>query len=143
MSVSTMKSKPLIRCNIPKRFGVKDSVLRTIDSLPEIEYSESFFNGNLLNCDYDQLQLGDFSKLLGFLNKDYGIEDDVTLFEKMHDLFSEIIAVTHKIPILIRGINEMFYLADGNDCMMAYKVLGISPVVKVVNVPKEIFNGSY
>ena len=126
-----------IGINVPKQICSKRQLLKKVKKSPEIEYPESYFNGNLLNSDYDKLVLGDFSKFLNFLKGEFNC-DESELFIKMHQVFNEILEASHNVPILIHGTNNKYYLVSGNYYMMAYKVLGISPVVKVVDVPKEI-----
>ena len=133
MAVNAVIKRVSNSMNVPKNLCNKQTILRRVQSTVETEYSESYFNGNLDNSNYDQLELGEFHKLLDFLE-----EETASKFEMMRGLINEILRADHTIPVLLKGTNDRYYLVSGNEYMMAYKVLGIAPIVKVVKISKAI-----
>jgi len=136
MLKTTLHKKPTVR--VPEKLCSKKIIYKKIKTAESKEYSETYFNGNLINSNYDKLELGDFNTLLEYLKQENSYKRIESSIHRMHTIFSEILSAKHFLPILLKGKNNNYYLVSGNEYMMAYKVLGISPIVKVIDIPKEI-----
>lgn len=96
-----------------------------------IEYPDNHFNSNnLLNSNYNDLTARDFETYY-YLAKLSGYQDSGKEMLKvlLQDGYID-------YPVLIKGKNNIYYQMMGNLQMMAYKVLGISPICKeiIINV---------
>lgn len=106
--------------------------LRMKDSVA-IEYPDNYFNdNNLLNSNYNDLTFHDFEKYY-YLAKLSGYSDAGKGMLKI--LLQE---GRVESPVLIKGKNEIYWQLMGNLQMMAYKVLGIFPIVKEIPIEAKI-----
>jgi hypothetical protein len=98
------------------------------------EYQENFFNKqNLLNSNYNDLKVRDFEKY-------YYLCDTFGYINHGKDTLKQILNDEESLetPILIRGKNDIFWQLIGNIEMMAFKVLGISPLVREIKIKANI-----
>jgi hypothetical protein len=106
---------------------IKDSV--------GIEYPENFFTKkNLFNSNYNDLSFRDFEKYF-YLSELSGYGDSG------REMLKQILNDGEKViesPVLIKGTNEIYWQLIGNLQMMAYKVLGIFPVVREIPINANI-----
>jgi hypothetical protein len=93
--------------------------------IEEIE-TKQFNKTNLFNCNYLDLDSGDYERFYHLCNL-YGEDKPIRILtEAMSDeLF---------IPTFVKGTNGIHYLLAGNLEMCAKKVLNILPVVKILPV---------
>ncbi len=106
----------------------------TIKNTEATEYPENFFTKeNLLNSNYNDLKSRDFEKYF-YLSELLGFKDSG------RDMLKRILNSTEDIesPILIKGRNEVFWQLSGNLEMVAFRVLGISPIIREIYIDAKI-----
>ena len=120
---------------IPNDSEVIAYLSRQMQDALGIEYPENYFTRtNLFNSNYHDVSFHDFEKyfylseLSGF--KDSGREMLKSLLNDSDNTFES--------PILVKGKNKIYWQLNGNLQMMAYKVLGIFPVVKEISINANI-----
>ncbi len=92
------------------------------------EYPENFFKPeNLLNSQYTELSLFDFETYYSLLKTQERPLMLKNIFEKIVNP-----------PIVLHGLNDVFWLLYGEKQMLTYRLLGISPIVKQINIEAEI-----
>lgn len=100
-----------------------------------IEYPENYFTArNLFNSNYNDLTLHDFEKYY-YLSELSGFKDSG------REMLKSIVNESEKAietPVLVKGKNEIYWQLTGNLAMMAYKVLGIFPVVREISINANI-----
>ena len=105
---------------------LKDTIKNTV----AVEYPENYFTKeNLLNSNYNDLKSRDFEKYY-YLSELLGFKDSG------RDMLKRILNSTDDVetPILVKGRNEMFWQLSGNLEMVAFRVLGISPIIREIYI---------
>lgn len=121
----TIKQNKIPNDNLTLRY-----LTNTIKNTEAIEYPTNYFTKeNLFNSNYNDLVTRDFEKYF-YLSELLGFKDSGK------DMLKRILNDNGKIetPILIKGRNEIYYQLSGNLEMIAFKVLGLFPIVRVIRI---------
>lgn len=98
------------------------------------EYPHNYFSKrNLFNSNYNDIEYHDFEKFFYFCHQ-FGLNGS------SNQVLRDITNGNSTLPILLEGDNKKYWLVSGNVEMLAYKVIGSFPLVKVVDVDFSIIS---
>jgi len=100
-----------------------------------IEYPDNFFTcENLFNTNYHDVGFRDFEKYLYLSELSSGNKKSgkVALKSILDD------SIPVELPIMVRGKNKIYWQLSGNLQMMAFRVLGIFPIVREISINANI-----
>ena len=129
--------------HFPDAFKTKDELQVKLLNSSIMEYQENYFSEkNLINSNYSKFQTGDFASYDEFLRKEYtklklrGNGKFYPTYRKI--LMKETIHGSKRLPLLLHGSNDISWLLFGESQMLSFRVLGISPLVKQIDIDAEI-----
>ncbi len=115
----------------PGIFFTKFDLHDSIQSTSLNEYPETFFTKkNLLNSNYNDLGYCDYEMFFYLYGDSNG--------KAKHILKEVLTSDISNPPIILKGTNELFFVLSGDVEMMAFKVLGIIPLVKIIEINTKI-----
>lgn len=120
--------------------SIKDRVLLTKAQ----EMSEEFLNKNLLNSNYSKLSFMDFNTFDELLKErrseelKFWTREEYVKYKRT--ILQGVTKGTLPPPIILQDLSGKYILFSGEARMLAHKVMGISPVVKIVNVDYVLTN---
>lgn len=139
------KPTKILENHFPNAFQSKEHLEIELINSQSMEYPDNYFNKkNLLNSNYVNFDSYDFEAYNHLLKKEYdklqlnGNGRMYPIYRK--SLLKEVIHGLKKPPLLLHGKNNVNWLLIGETQMITYKVLGISPFVKQINIDAEIRN---
>ena len=120
---------------LPHYEGMIGYLTEKIKNAVAIEYPDNYFTRiNLFNSNYNDLSFHDFEKYF-YLSELSGYTDSGRdMLKRIMDDGENAI----ETPILIKGANDIYWQLIGNLEMMAYKVLGIFPVIREIPINENI-----
>lgn len=126
-------SETFVLNKIPNSVEMMLYISTNIRNILGVEYTDNYFTkDNLLNSNYNDLNFHDF-EFYYYLSKLSGYSDSGRGMLKL--LLKD---GTIEAPVLVKGKNNIYYQLFGNLQMMAYKVLGIFPIVKEIPIEAKI-----
>ena len=97
-----------------------------------VEYTSNHFNKtNLHNANYNNLQQNDYEKffyLCGLINPQ----------RTTGHILSSVVHGATELPVILKGTNNVYHLLNGNIEFLAYKVLGLFPLVREVKLDVDV-----
>lgn len=127
-------SESLASHKIPNDSEMISYISKQMKNTVGIEYPENYFTkNNLLNSNYNDLIFRDLEKYF-YLSEMSGYKDSG------RDMLKSMLTDNREVetPILIKGKNEIYWQLSGNLQMMAFKVLGIFPLVREIPINANI-----
>lgn len=119
-----------------------DSLKKQVEHTQAQEFSEAFLDKNLENSQYASLSFLDFFKFDKLLRqrrtnelKEWS-QFDFTEYKKQ--ILAGVTTGSLPPPIILHDITGKYVLFSGEARLLAFKVLGIRPVVKIVNVEQVL-----
>lgn len=120
---------------IPHEKGMIAYLTRQFKDAVSLEYPETYFtNTNLFNSNYNDIKFHDFEQYF-YLSQLSGFGE--TGKQMLKSLLNDE-NKTVETPVLLKGRNNIFWQLTGNLQMMAFKVLGILPVVREIAIDADI-----
>lgn len=127
----------LIPNHFPKSYITKSQIYMEIINAEIQEFKENFFNGRLLNTNYHDIKESEYEKVDFLLQKNINLSR--TDFSKYKQkLYQDIMHGNCRLPVMLKGTNNIFWLLSGDNEMVMFKVMGIRPTVKIINIQTEI-----
>lgn len=125
-----------------------DDIKKKIEMYAAKELSESFLDKNLENSQYRALSFLDFQKFDKLLRQ-RRLSDMISWTEQKFIEYKKAILAgvtngTLPPPIILHDLSGKYILFSGEARMLAFKVLGIRPLVKIIEIDQVLtFESNY